>query len=128
MLSLVIFATSLWVCPGDVYTDQPREGCKPFRQSTREGFSTIQGVPPDPGESAPARPASPPVIYEQGGSRPSASPTECALYDEWLALSTKSRGGIGAHDLTPQEFERWSLLRNMFSVTAPPVCSPSPDR
>ena len=128
MLTLAILATTLWVCPGEVYTDQPREGCKPFHQSNREGFSTIQGVPADPTEPAESGARVPRVIYEPDGSRPSASPTECALYDEWLALSTKSRGGIGAHDLTPQEFERWSLLRNMFSVTAPPLCAPASDR
>jgi hypothetical protein len=124
MLNLVILATALWVCPGEVYTNEPRAGCKPFHQSDREGFSTIQEPPMSPERAAPT-PPSPTIRFEQQApSRPAASSQECELYEEWLSLSMKSTNGLGAHDLTPQEFERWSNLRQMFSVTSPPVCSP----
>ena len=33
MFSLVILAATLWVCPGNVFTSEPREGCKPFEAS-----------------------------------------------------------------------------------------------
>jgi hypothetical protein len=40
-----------------------------------------------------------------------------------MRLSLKQDGTTGMRDLTTQEMERWSVLRQMFSVSStPPVC------
>ncbi len=132
MLDAMVFAAAVWVCPGNVFSDEPREGCKPFHE-THGSFSTIPEAPglsaPEPPPSAPAQPSPPPattIIIEEKAERPMASPEQCALYDEWMRLSLKQDATTGMHDLTTQEMERWSVLRQMFSVTSsPPVCPPN---
>ncbi|MEW6543844.1 MAG: hypothetical protein AB1411_09575 [Nitrospirota bacterium] len=129
MINLVILATTLWVCPGDVYSNEPKPGCKPFHPSDKEGFTVIPEA-----QQAPAAPQSPTqapgsviieenVVQQKSEPRPRASSKECELYDEYLTLSTKSRG-IGALELTTAEYERWTLLKNMFNIGVPPVCDP----
>ncbi|MBM4123366.1 MAG: hypothetical protein FJ246_00185 [Nitrospira sp.] len=127
MLDLVVLATTLWVCPGDVYSNEPREGCRPFHESNQEGFSTVPEPKPDPADNAssPSRPSN--SLPEQRQEIPAASSRECALYEEWLTLNLKT-DSIGAHDMSTDEFERWSNLKQMFSVTAPPMCSSRPNR
>jgi len=126
MLNLVILATTLWVCPGEVYTDQPRAGCKPFQSSEREGFGTVQTPAREasPGNSPPA--AQPTVIIEQAPTaeaprRSRASAQECARYREWLELNRKTEQ-MGAHTLPVDEFERWQILREQYSAMDPAAC------
>jgi|SRR6185295_7130180 len=125
MLNLVILATALWVCPGEVYTDQPRAGCKPFQPSEREGFGTVHAPAHESQPSS--QPASPPptVIIEQTPAeaprRSRASSQECARYREWLELNRKTEQ-MGAHTLAVDEFQRWQILREQYSVMDPAVC------
>ncbi len=122
MLLDAILVAALYVCPGDVYTDQPREGCNPVQDSTKEGFSRTPEAP-EFNSKSPA-----PAAVESGGSSkeaetrfPAASAKDCAMYDEWVKLSTKS-SSIGARDLSPGEFERWTNLKQIFGNSPPPNC------
>ena len=45
MLDIILVAAAMYVCPGDVYTDVPRPGCRPLQESGKEGFSTIPEAP-----------------------------------------------------------------------------------
>src|SRR5262245_48769116 len=129
MLDVILVAASLWLCPGDVYTDQKAPGCKELKESgEKEGFSRIPEAPEfgrdsktAPGENLPQ----PSGMCHRAPSNPmpAASAQECALYDEYLKLATKS-GSLGAHDLSPNEFERWKNLQQVFGSGVPPVCSP----
>ena len=125
MLNLVILATALWVCPGEVYTDQPRAGCKPFQPSDREGFGTVQ-TPPQESSQTGSSSASPPTgIIEQPPAeaprRSRGSSQECSRYREWLELNRKTEQ-MGAHTLPVDEFQRWQILREQYSVMDPAVC------
>lgn len=121
LLDAILIATALYVCPGEVYSDEPREGCRPLQESNKESFSTIPEAP-EFNSKAPA-----PAGAESGRSNetqtrlPAASAQECAMYDEWVKLSTKS-SSIGARDLSPGEFERWTNLKQVFGNSPPPNC------
>jgi hypothetical protein len=52
---------------------------------------------------------------------PAASAEECAMYEEWVKLSTKS-STLGARDLSTSEFERWTNLKQVFGNSPPPNC------
>jgi hypothetical protein len=122
LLGAILVAAALYVCPGDIYTDQPREGCQPMQDSNKEGFSKVPEAP----EFDSKFPA--PEAADAGGragatqSRlPAASAQECEMYQEWIKLSTKS-GSIGARSLSPGEFERWTNLKQVFGNSSPPNC------
>jgi len=125
MLNLVILATTLWVCPGEVYTDQPRAGCKPFQPSAREGFGTVQSPAHESPSGSPSATSQPTVIIEQAPveapRRSRGSSQECARYREWLELNRKTEQ-MGAHTLPVDEFQRWQILREQYSVMDPAVC------
>jgi len=121
MLETIVVAAALYVCPGEVYTDQPRAGCHPLQESNKEGFSKIPEAPEfnskfpdsagDTGRSA-----------KDAQSRiPAASAEECAMYEEWVKLSTKT-SSLGARDLSASEFERWTNLKQVFGNSPPPNC------
>src|SRR5690242_14019937 len=98
MLETLIVAAALYVCPGDVYTDTPHAGCRPIQESNKEGFSTVPEAPEFNSKS------SVPSIGEgksmrDGQQLPAASAQECAMYEEWVKLSTKS-SSLGARDLS----------------------------
>ena len=122
MLETIVVAAALFVCPGGVYTDTPRAGCQPLQESNKEGFSTIQEAPefnsksPAPVTSDAERPT-----RETQSRLPAASAKECAMYEEWVTLSTKS-SSIGARDLSPGEYERWTNLKQVFGNSPPPNC------
>jgi hypothetical protein len=91
-------------------------------QSNKEGFSRIPEAPEFNSKS------SAPAAVESGGASkdgqsrlPAASAQECAMYEEWVKLSTKS-SSIGARDLSPAEFERWTNLKQVFGNSPPPNC------
>ncbi|MDF0645265.1 MAG: hypothetical protein P0111_14645 [Nitrospira sp.] len=121
MLETIIVAAALYVCPGEVYTDTPRAGCQPLQESNREGFSTIPESPEFTSKSS--APAGESIkSMRDGQSRiPAASAEECAMYEEWVKLSTKS-SSLGARDLSPTEFERWTNLKQVFGNSPPPNC------
>jgi hypothetical protein len=122
MLNLVLLATTLWVCPGDIYVNEPKPGCKPFHESNKEGFST---VPEAKHESAPAGTRSAPVPFESPAPVP-AQPAQplnaerCALYAEYLRLNMKISGGN--LDATSEDVQRFDQLRNLFGLNSPPNC------
>jgi len=122
MLETIVVAAALFVCPGGVYTDTPRAGCQPLKESDKEGFSTIPEAPefnsksPSPSTGDAERPTK-----GMQPRLPAASEQECAMYEEWVKLSTKS-SSIGARDLSPGEFERWTNLKQVFGNSPPPNC------
>lgn len=118
----LVAAAALYVCPGDIYTDQPREGCQLMRESSKEGFSRVSEAP----EFDSKLPA--PATADVGGKSssaqprvPAASAKECAMYEEWVNLSPKS-SSIGAHSLSTGEFQRWTNLKQVFGNSPPPNC------
>ena len=122
MLLDAILVAALYVCPGDVYSDQPREGCHLMQDSNKEGFSKVPEAP-EFNSKSPA-----PAASDAGGASrdtqsrlPAASAQECAMYEEWVKLSTKS-SSIGARDLSPGEYERWTNLKQVFGNSPPPNC------
>ena len=122
MLDVILIAAAMYVCPGDVYTDTPRPGCTPLQESGKEGFSTIPEAPEFNSKSSIASGDSGKIVKEgQSSKLPAASPEECAMYEEWVKLSTKS-SSIGARDLSTSEFERWTNLKQVFGNSPPPSC------
>ena len=121
MLDIILVAAAMYVCPGDVYTDVPRPGCRPLQESGREGFSTIPEAPEFDSKSSVSTGEGGKVAKDEQTRFPAASPEECARYEEWVKLSTKS-SSIGARDLSPSEFERWTNLKQVFGNSPPPNC------
>jgi hypothetical protein len=121
MLDIILVAAAMYVCPGDVYTDTPRAGCTALQESGKEGFSTIPEAPEFNSKSSIAAGEGSKVMKDGPSRLPAASPEECAMYEEWVKLSTKS-SSIGARDLTPSEFERWTNLKQVFGNSPPPNC------
>jgi hypothetical protein len=118
MLEIIVVAATLYVCPGEVYTDVPRAGCQPVQESDKGDISTVQEAPEFNSKStAPA----PEVKAPDQPRFPAASAEECARYEEWVKLSTKS-SSIGARDLSPGEFERWTNLKQVYGNSPPPNC------
>lgn len=122
MLETIVLAAALYVCPGEVYTDQPGAGCHPLQESNKEGFSTIPESP-EFNSKSPARSSSDDgrSMRDAQSRIPAASAEECAMYEEWVKLSTKS-SSLGARDLSPGEFERWTNLKQVFGNSPPPNC------
>jgi hypothetical protein len=121
MLDIIVVAAAMYVCPGEVYTDVARAGCKPIQESGKEGFSTISEAP-EFNSKAPVETGEAGKGMKDGQSRvPAASAEECAMYEEWVRLSTKS-SSIGARDLSPSEFERWTNLKQVFGNSPTPNC------
>jgi hypothetical protein len=133
---MVVLAATLYVCPGDVYVNEPKPGCKPFHESSKEGFSTVpeskegatQGGPHGsspgqiPGQSSEVIIVPNRGVVEQSG-RAYASPETCELYQEWVKLYTKmDKDGLNANEYTVDEFERWEKIRYLFTSLNPPNC------
>lgn len=123
MISLVILATTLYVCPGDVYSNEPKAGCKPFHESNKEGFSTV----PEPKfDKPPGTPSSPPAAQAPETpqqTQPAQSSTNselCALYAEYIQLNMKVSGGqLGS---SSEDLNRYEQLRNLFGMNSRPNC------
>jgi hypothetical protein len=121
MLDIMLLAAAMYLCPGDVYTDVPRQGCTPLQETGRESFSTIPEAP-EFNSQFPASPGESSQGMKDGQAKlPAASAEECAMYEEWVKLSTKS-SSIGARDLSTSEFERWTNLKQVFVNSPPPTC------
>jgi hypothetical protein len=122
MLEAIVVAAALYVCPGDVYTDTPRAGCHQVEESNKEGFSTISEAPEFNSKSpAPAAVDAGEAKRGKQSGLPAASSQECAMYDEWVKLSTKS-SSIEARDLSAEEYEKWTNLKQVFGNSPPPDC------
>jgi hypothetical protein len=121
MLEVIVFAAALYVCPGDVYTDTPKAGCHPLQESNKEGFGTVPERPESDSKATASGQTEPGKFSDGQLKIPSVSPQECAMYEEWVKLSTKS-GSLGARDLSADEFERWTNLKQVFGNSPPPNC------
>ena len=122
MVSLVILAATLYVCPGNVFSSEPREGCKPFEASEKEGFNV---TPEAPGfstdQKAPVDPSAPAGMRRERQSAPGpVNAEQCALYKEYLDLGVKTQGGFLFS--SPSESERWQTLKRMFQNSPAPSC------
>ncbi|HSC56372.1 MAG TPA: hypothetical protein VLC51_04175, partial [Nitrospira sp.] len=103
LLDAILVAGILYVCPGDVYSDQPRPGCRPMQETNKEGFSKIPEAPEFNSNSPAPGAVDAGAASRDGQTRlPAASAEECARYEEWVRLSTKS-SSIGARDLSAGE-------------------------
>lgn len=121
MVSLVVLATTLWLCPGDVYSNEPKPGCKPFHESNKEGFSTVPEPrfddPPASAGEAPRQPSEP---RRSRPVAPSSNAELCALYAEYVQLTMKVTGGqLGS---SAEDVNRYEQLRNLFGMNARPNC------
>ena len=121
MLEIIVVAAALYVCPGEVYTDTPKAGCHQIRESDKEGFSTIPEAPEFNSKSPIPEADSRRSMNDSQSRFPAASAQECAMYEEWVKLSTKS-SSLGARDLSAEEFERWTNLKQVFGNSPPPMC------
>jgi hypothetical protein len=121
MLDIILVAAAMYVCPGDVYTDSPRPGCTPLQESGKESFSTIPEAPEFNSKSSVSNGGAGTGMKDEQSKLPAASAEECAMYEEWVRLSTKS-STLGARDLSTSEFERWTNLKQVFGNSPPPTC------
>jgi hypothetical protein len=121
MLDIILVAAAMYVCPGEVYTDVPRPGCTPLHESGKESISTIPEAPEFNSKSTVSNSEAGKAMKDGQAKLPAASAEECAMYEEWGKLSTKS-SSIGARDLSPSEFERWTNLKQVFGNSPPPNC------
>jgi hypothetical protein len=122
LFEAMLVAATLYVCPGDVYSDQAGEGCRPLEDSNKEGFSKIPEAPEFNSKMPAPTAVDPGNAARDAQSRiPAASAQECAMYEEWVRLSTKS-SSIGARDLSAGEYERWTNLKQVFGNSPPPNC------
>lgn len=123
MLSVVVLATALWVCPGNVFSDQGGPGCKPFT----EDKGTVNKNSDAPFESGGQQPASErsSTPTGPGQDRRSKSGTVnsemCALYKEYVDLEVKTQGGTQMG--STEESQRWQTLKRMFQNSPVPSCS-----
>jgi hypothetical protein len=124
MLSVVVLAATLWVCPGNVYSNEPKEDCKPFHESNKEGFSTVPEprFETAPSETNPPAPAPPQAQPEPSSTRPAQSTNAelCALYAEYLQLTMKVSGGHLGNE--SEDLNRYEQLRNIFGMNTRPNC------
>ena len=122
LLEATLVAAALYVCPGDIYTDQPSQGCQLLENSSKGGVSR---TPERPEFDSPLpAPAAPDAGRRAGATQPrlpAASDQECAMYQEWITLSTKT-SSLGARNLSPGEFQRWTNLKLVFANNPPPNC------
>lgn len=118
MITAMVLAASLYLCPGGVYTDEPREGCHVVESSGQEGFSRTPDVQPDSLGSGASQPGG---TVEQGRTTNQSPPSElCTLYHEYVQLDLKTQGGFV--NKSPEEADRWQTLRRVFQATSPPSC------
>lgn len=122
LLETILVAAALYICPGDIYIDHPRQGCELLQKSGEKGFSKVPEYPEvDSKLPAPAAPDARGRADATQPRLPSASAQECEMYQEWIKLSTKS-SSIGARNLSTGEFQRWTNLKQVFGNSSPPNC------
>lgn len=123
-MSVVVLAATLWVCPGDVYSNEPKEGCTPFQESNKEGFSTVPEprFETGPTEANRPEPGPPQAQPEPSSTRPAQSTNSelCTLYAEYLQLTMKVSGGHLGNE--SEDLNRYEQLRNIFGMNTRPNC------
>lgn len=120
MLSMVILAAAMYVCPGNVFSDVEKPGCKPFEE-TRGTVSVDQTKPQS---SAPSSSLDSPAQPEQRRNQPQSSVNAevCAMYKEYVDLQVKTQGGFQTSGT--EELQRWQTLKRMFQMSPPPTDCP----
>ncbi len=119
MLGVVILATTLWVCPGEVYSNEPREGCKPFQET--EGTLSTNPEPQAQGGQRPAPTTAPSGGRSERKAAPDSVNAEmCALYKEYIDMEIRTQGGFQVSG--PEESQRWQTLKRMFQNSPAPNC------
>jgi hypothetical protein len=119
MVSMVILAATMFVCPGNVFSDVEKPRCKPFV----EEHGTVNVEPMMPQGSAPSSPPSAPSGQPQRRrDQPddSVNAEVCAMYKEYVDLQVKTQGGFQTSGT--EELQRWQTLKRMFQMSPPPNC------
>ena len=120
MLSMVILATTMWVCPGNVFSDVAGPGCKPFVEDrgTVNVEPTMQKDRELDTSSSSDSSGRPEKRRQQKDS--SVNEEVCALYKEYIAMELRTQGGFQTSG--PSEVERWQTLKRMFQMSPPQNC------
>ncbi len=123
MLSMVILATTMWVCPGNLYSDVDKPGCKPFVE--HQGTVNVEPTMPkefDPAPSSSSPSSDSPSRPERRRDQPQSSMNAelCAMYKEYIGMEVRTQGGFQTSG--PSELQRWQTLRRMFQGQRPPDC------
>jgi hypothetical protein len=118
MLSMMILASAMYVCPGNVFSDVQGPGCKPFVETQ----GTVNVEPTMPQGSAPSSPSRPSGQPERRSDQPgdSVNAELCAMYKEYVELQVKTQGGFQTSGT--EELQRWQTLKRMFQMSPPPSC------
>lgn len=118
MLSVVILATAMYVCPGNVFSDVQGPDCKPFVEER----GTVSIDRDSPQSSAPASPSDSPGQPQRRRDQPNDSVNAelCAMYKEYVDLQVKTQGGFQTSGT--EELQRWQTLKRMFQMSQPPDC------
>ncbi len=120
MLSMVILAATMYVCPGNVFSDVEGPGCKPFVE--HQGTVNVEPTMPkefDPKSSSPSSSSSQP---ERRRDQPTSEVTAevCAMYKEYVEMEVRTQGGFQTSG--PSELQRWQTLKRMFQMSPPQNC------
>ena len=120
MLSMVILATAMYVCPGNVFSDVEKPGCKPFVEE--RGTVNIEPTMPQGSGPAPSPSSGPSSQPERRRDQPEESVNAelCAMYKEYVELQVKTQGGFQTSGT--EELQRWQTLKRMFQMSPPPNC------
>ena len=120
MLSMVILATAMYVCPGNVFSDVQGPGCKPFVEE--RGTVSIDQDAPQSSGPAPSSSSDSPSRPERRRDQPDSSVTAevCALYKEYVEMEIRTQGGFTTSG--PSELQRWQTLKRMFQMSPPQNC------
>ena len=120
MLSMVILATAMYVCPGNVFSDVQGPGCKPFVEE--RGTVSIDQDTPQSSGPAPSSSSDSPSRPETRRAQPQSSMNAemCAMYKEYIEMGVRTQGGFQTSG--PSELQRWQTLKRMFQGSTPPDC------
>jgi hypothetical protein len=120
MVSMVILTATMFVCPGNVFSDVEKPGCKPFVEE--HGTVNVEPTMPkefDPPPSSPSGSSGQPERRRQPQDS-SVNEELCAMYKEYVDLQVKTQGGFQTSGT--EELQRWQTLKRMFQMSPPPNC------
>ncbi len=120
MLSMVVLAATMYVCPGNVFSDVEKPGCKPFVEE--HGTVNVEPTMPkefDPKSSSSSSSSSQPE-RRRDQQQSSVNAELCAMYKEYVDMEVRTQGGFQTSG--PSELQRWQTLKRMFQVSTPPDC------
>ncbi len=120
MLSMVVLAATMFVCPGNVFSDVEKPGCKPFVEE--RGTVNIEPTMPKEFDPPPSSSSDTQARPERRRDQPQSSVNAevCAMYKEYVDLQVKTQGGFQTSGT--EELQRWQTLKRMFQMSQPPDC------